>query len=313
MINPPDFTEAPDVVMIDQNQETSLQNIATRYSQISYLFARSNESQVAGIEGQDYIVFKYNQQKICFVVCDGVGSSFCGNLAAKFLGDALVDFLWQLNIHFDHQSLSLIITKFLNELTAKSQEWISDYPLPVHLSELVKAALNNQRQYGSESMFVCGRLIIPESEQERGNKQLTLCWLGDTKFQIYGEDNQIIPINNQWQTLERWSTHVGVKGIDKVHTWVNNQNHISRIIAFSDGLDSIAPHLNQLVDATNPQMINNEIEQLFDLPKSDDISLLNIQLLSVPIIKQSPIISLHHLVLVILFIVVEFLIIAIQH
>ena len=57
--------------------------------QVDYLFNRSSDSYINNVDGQDYFIFHDGEDKLCFVLCDGVGQSYCGQLAAKFLGDYL--------------------------------------------------------------------------------------------------------------------------------------------------------------------------------------------------------------------------------
>ena len=70
-------------------------NAGSRRSQayVRFAYSRSSDSMASQIEGQDYLCFRHNDQKLVFIIADGVGSSFCGNLAARILGDNLLDWL----------------------------------------------------------------------------------------------------------------------------------------------------------------------------------------------------------------------------
>ncbi|MCC6905159.1 MAG: hypothetical protein IT326_04890, partial [Anaerolineae bacterium] len=94
-----DFSEHGDLTpirtqRIPQNIETPASFVPVPNAYVRYAYSRSSDSMASQIEGQDYLCFQHNDQKLDFVVCDGVGSSFCGNLAARILGDNLLEWLW---------------------------------------------------------------------------------------------------------------------------------------------------------------------------------------------------------------------------
>ena len=219
-----------DGVSIDQMQETPYRSMRIQRTRISYLYARSWESQAYDVEGQDYLVFRYDDRTISFAVCDGVGQSFCGHLAAKFLGDALVDWLRQLDVAASIGELRSRVTGFLDELTDAGQQLILEHPLPEDLAPLTKVALEDLRAYGSETVFVGGRLgYHPGSADPSGDGQLLLCWLGDAELQVLDRKSRLIDVGANRITAERWSTTKGVKGAEQVHVWVGDTSKIGRM------------------------------------------------------------------------------------
>jgi hypothetical protein len=269
------------VIPIDQRRETPLRTVPTRYAEISYLYARSSESRSNNIEGQDYLVFKHDERTISFAVCDGVGQSFCGHLAAEFLGSELVEWLGELDPVSDEGSLASRVTSFLNELISISQQRVLEYALPANLPPLVKAALEGQRAYGSETMFICGRLQFPQDPTDLCETgRLLLCWLGDTEAQILDREGQPTDIGARGTTQERWSMVKGIKGTDEVHAWIGDLSEIGRIIAYSDGLSSVANRLYELVNM--PEILQQETERIYNSADSDDISLIDIRLRFLP-------------------------------
>src|SRR5436305_10544756 len=58
-------------------------------------YSRAAETRKAGDLGQDFLAFLYDDSTFAFAVCDGVGQSFFGELASSFLGNALINWLWQ--------------------------------------------------------------------------------------------------------------------------------------------------------------------------------------------------------------------------
>ncbi|HVO43889.1 MAG TPA: hypothetical protein VMT34_14765, partial [Aggregatilineales bacterium] len=151
-------------IAISQAQETPLQDVEGGGFAIRYTYGRSSESQVSGQPGQDYLrlyigqAHRTERAKVTFAVCDGVGSSFMGDFAARRLGDFLCETLWGSRIHHapSPETLGEQLAGELAELRPMVDAEIRDYPLPTDLSPLVRNALYRQRDYGSESMFVCG-------------------------------------------------------------------------------------------------------------------------------------------------------------
>src|SRR5690349_24469105 len=79
---------------LPQDRETPLKPLEVSFGTALALYNRSIDSIQANTIGQDYVVFRYGPTDLTFAVCDGVGQSFMGDLAARLLGDALVDWLW---------------------------------------------------------------------------------------------------------------------------------------------------------------------------------------------------------------------------
>ncbi len=268
----------PKIVKIEQiNDVIPQQTVSTRHATITYLYTRSNESRTHNTEGQDYLTFSHNEYAVSFAVCDGVGQSFCGNLAAKFLGDELVRWLDKTKLGLDESGQAQQLTGLLKELTTPGQEKIQTYPLPEDTPPLVQQALEGQRGYGSETMFVCGRLeFSPDPMDLRKPGRLFLYWLGDTEVQVFDRKDRPINIGAEWTTQERWSTTKGIKGANSVHVWGSRLDEISHIIIYSDGLASVADQLYELVKT--PKRLQEQVEELYNAPESDDISLIDIQL-----------------------------------
>jgi hypothetical protein len=283
IVNPRElnYTTASQYVRIDQTRETPFTQVPTPCAEIGYLYARASDSRSNQIEGQDYLAFNYNQGVISFAVCDGVGQSFCGNLAAQFLGDALVKWFEELGPVAREDVLASKTTRFLEGLTARGQQRVVEYPLPLNLPPLIKAALEGQRAYGSETMFVGGCLRFPQDPCDLSDAgQLWLCWLGDTQVQLFDRAGQPIDLEAEWATQERWSMTKGVRGAEGVHARMDDLSQIGRVIVHSDGLSSVANHLYDLLNT--PQLLQQEAERIYNSPESDDISLIDIRLRVLP-------------------------------
>src|SRR5689334_4081259 len=148
---------------VPQSIETPVTFVAAPGVYVRYAYSRSSDSMASGIEGQDYLCFQHNDQKFVFVICDGVGSSFCGNLAARILGDGLLEWLWSADITYlgGAAALSEAATSALNRLQKHARHEVEDYQIPDQISPLVRQALEAQRAYGSEAVFVAMRVDHP--------------------------------------------------------------------------------------------------------------------------------------------------------
>jgi len=81
---------------IDQSQPLPLTTIIGERFSYRFAFDRSADSIKANEPGQDYIAIIASDDRIAFVLCDGVSQSFYGDLAARILGDQLVAWLWEM-------------------------------------------------------------------------------------------------------------------------------------------------------------------------------------------------------------------------
>lgn len=254
-------------VRLRQDNETPLTKLTVSFGMVRYLYARSGDSVEAGSSGQDYVAFRYGDTRLTFAVCDGVGQSFMGELAARLLGDGLVAWLWTAQYPSNAAVFAAQVTEALNALTVEGTRQVRAFELPPNLPSLIVQALENQRAYGSESMFVAGRLELGEPQP-----WLALSWLGDSPVAAIDIDGHLVDLGPPGHTSERWNALTGVKG--QVHTWVGNAENVSRVVGYSDGLGlSHPPTDDDLVYLTDRWRI---------APPSDDASLFDVRLVPQP-------------------------------
>ena len=250
-------------VKLPQASETPLTPLRTPVGTALYLYVRSVDSVNADTIGQDYVTLQYRGKDLSFAVCDGVGQSFMGDLAARLVGDELVEWLMALKRPVDAEQFSKDTVKALNAMTSRTAEQVAMYQLPEHLSAILVQALANQRKYGSESMFVAGRLAL-----DGPDPWLALCWLGDSPVAAIDIDGQLVDLGPHGHTSERWNATTGVKG--EVHTWVGDAKEVARVAGYTDGLG-----LNHVpTDADLAKMVDNWLVN----PPSDDASLFDVRL-----------------------------------
>ena len=128
---------------VPQAIETPVTFVSAPEAYVRFAYSRSSDSMANQIEGQDYLCFRHNDQRLAFAVCDGVGSSFCGNLAARILGDGLLDWLWSLDIAYVGGQAALMEAagSFLNKLQKQAQHEVEAYEIPEEITGLVRQAL----------------------------------------------------------------------------------------------------------------------------------------------------------------------------
>lgn len=262
-----------------QDSDTQFAREYTPHGAVGFAFNRSHDSFVHKTDGQDYFVFSDSNDKFSFVLCDGVGQSYCGQLAAKFLGDWLFQWLEDLNIEAIHNSdIAIQLTNELNNLSAEAQQMVSDHKLPESLPELLLIALNEQKNYGSEAVFVVGRI---DFKSKCSPPLLSLFWLGDTQFHIFDKKGGEVEIPGKWVNAERWSTKNGIRGTDHVNHWSYRLRKEKMLVAHSDGIKSpVNDHLFELVDRPN-EMIK-AIDGLRSSPESDDVSMICFEFIRKP-------------------------------
>src|SRR5204863_8715190 len=111
-----------DTLQVAQDRETPVR--VERYAAFSwrYAYARSSDTRRVSDPGQDYLTFCYDDSAFAFALCDGVSQSFFGDLAARFLGDALINWLWEdLPKATDEQHVRATFNHNLNALAAQSR------------------------------------------------------------------------------------------------------------------------------------------------------------------------------------------------
>lgn len=273
-----DFLDHTDLVptrsqRVPQNIETPVTFVSAPGAYIRYAYSRSSDSIVGQIEGQDYLCFQHNDQKLVFLVCDGVGSSFCGNLAARILGDGLLEWLWLQEVPRMGSSNALreATAAFLNRLQKQAQIEVAEYEIPDHITGLIRQALESQRDYGSEAVFVACRIDHPSPSIPDG--LISIVWMGDTRVRVLRDkDGSEVDLGGDWGNANRWSSTQGVRG--STFAWMSSLAEIGRVAAFTDGLSAHYGHVLEYSDTR----LNREIRDGAKLPSSDDVAFVDVVL-----------------------------------
>jgi hypothetical protein len=234
---------------------------------LTYLYARSRDSRTAGTTGQDFLAYRWDQDRVIFVLCDGVSQSFYGEIAARFLGERLAEALWtqpQLSPWAMGELLTMWVTDGSAAVQAKR--------IGAHLPEMHRVALERKREVGSETMFLAGYV-------DRVKRVLSVYYMGDMTLSLWDHDGESLPIPDaQFLTKERWSTLHGMKnGTVRYH--LIPLDPIAHFTAHSDGVGRYGSRFGSVAQ----DMLNSMAEELVNQPASDDISVLDIDFTLKPI------------------------------
>ncbi|MGF1506301.1 MAG: protein phosphatase 2C domain-containing protein, partial [Anaerolineae bacterium] len=255
---------------LPQTIETPVSFDAVPHAYVRYAYARSADSMSSGMEGQDYLCYQHNDQRLVFVVADGVGSSFCGNLAARIVGEGLLEWFWALDVAYINGPAALkeAAVSHLNKMQKMAQVEVEEYEIPDEIGGLVRTALESQRDYGSEAIFAACRIDHPNPMIPDG--LLSIFWMGDTRIRAFHEEEGELDLGGARNLADRWSTKQGVRG--SMSTYMRPLPGIWRVAAYSDGLSA---HEEGVLDYTDMKL-DSEIRAGSKLPTSDDVSFIDV-------------------------------------
>lgn len=256
--------EAISLIQVPQKTETPIQQILREKYGLRYAYARSMESRSSNDLGQDYLTFVEDSTSVVFALCDGVGQSFYGNLAAKYLGDSLIEWLVSRPIEGSQAGdVAKEMAQHLFALTERAADLVNQYPLSENMPAMLRQVLERKKELGSETTLVAGKIEIRTG-------RVLLVWMGDSRLRIWDQDGETTnQLGQTFLTSERWSTRKGPVG--DVHVYIGQTGNVYRVVAYSDGLARLddrlqgAPPSNQAVDRI--------IAEVSEAPTSDDISL----------------------------------------
>lgn len=252
--------------IVPQRLETPVTTF--RYGPFRYQFhyARSGECQAADDLGQDYLTVRQNGESLAFAMCDGVSQSFFGEVAARFLGDALLDWLWwQLPkvAHSDQAGAALV--DYLEGLAELGTRAVMNHPLPAGVPGFLVDVLEEKRLHGSESTFACGRIDL-------AGRRTFVAWMGDTRLRLWGESGEMTaPFKDAFVTSRRWSTRRGLIG--GTPSLICPDAPLTRVMCYTDGL-SMLDSLQEIPSGPELQRLSNLAGEQ---PDNDDRTLLDIQ------------------------------------
>lgn len=276
MIN--EMSEHLSEVRIEQDRETPLRAEHNSAFAWRYAYFPSAESRDTGESGQDYLAFKVDHTSFAFALCDGVSQSFFGNLAARLLGDELLDWLWSgKDLHDNANATSEALLGMLHALKKPGSALVKDFSLSEDIPSMVRDVLEQQRSIGSQSTFICGRIDLPGDAYPKG--RAIFAWMGDSRLRIWGAyegEERTTELGDTFHTRERWSTRVGTIG-DMPHVKVlpvqdGDLRLLTLMMAYTDGAAELDDIEESPLNANLEQILADAVAS----PASDDIAFLEV-------------------------------------
>ena len=170
---------------VPQTQETNSQIQHFPNCSLRYAYARSTDTKKNDDIGQDYLALSLTDERLTFAVCDGVSQSFFGDLAARALGNALVQWLEALAAPLTDSGEGYeTLQRNLQALIGPITEEVIKLQFPEDMPGLVAVVLEKKRQLGSESTFAAGTLDFKAG-------WYSLAWMGDTRLRIWDANGEL--------------------------------------------------------------------------------------------------------------------------
>jgi hypothetical protein len=272
----------PQDIHVPQDTDTGVQVIAQPGYSIRYFYLRSIDSQTPNGSGQDHISLRHDPGQVALAVCDGVGQSYHGGVAARELGPRLVNWLWRQapQLAGDEAALRRSLQEFLDRLTSPISEALNAYQqeaaLPqVHASTagLLQEALEEVRASGSETTFSSGYLALPDKQFPKG--LLVLAWLGDSPIRVWdaGGGQRRFP-GDEFAEGQHWSSRHGLSGYAP-HVYVGTLDDVGRLAVHSDGVRAARLSLDRPVEASE---LSTYVDRTRAAGPIDDVSFVELLL-----------------------------------
>lgn len=232
-----------------QMGEQPLTSIQSRFY-CRYGYGRAAESISVGESGQDFAAVRINDGSCSFVVCDGVGMSYRGDFAARFLGSSLLDWMER-----ESDITPARFKSYLKSLAAEAASELAAESLS-HVSEMLRNVLEDKRKQGSQSMYICGKIELPARSGKKG--RMILAWQGDSRLRLWQGDQELEHMfRGSFQTGERWSSARGpVGGEPHWQEFKLSAKDSIRLQMYTDGLSDL--------DAIRDWLPDDQIQVLLD-------------------------------------------------
>ena len=264
------------VVQVPQDRETPPRLVRGSDFSFRYAYARARESREADDRGQDSLVIRSAPGSLAFCLCAGVSQSFYGDLAARFLGEALVEWLWDdefAGLPID--DVRAVLTERLEGATDAGTDLVRQQQFPAGLPSLVQQVLEEKRCLGSETVFACGRLDVGPGREAPG--RILLAWMGDARLRLWVQAREISrDLGGVFETRQRWSSRRALVN-GPLNVYIGPLAGpagvgVTRLLAYSDGLSRLDPVGHVLT----PQELEEALAEADGSPTSDDVTFLEV-------------------------------------
>lgn len=265
------------IIESDQQADSFLSVLLDDQIAIRLCTLRCQEARMESAPNQDYarVVIDERASILSFCVCDGVGGSFQGQIAARELATRLTHYLLTLPALPRHpRTVAQALGTHLDRWAIDVQQILQQALVPSHTSALEQEIIVEQRdQYGSAAVFFGGRVeyALPVRPRRREHTLPALfCWMGNVTARVWAARKPCAALGDVHNDRNRWSTRFGRQGLLTVRKSRLNQSE--PLVVYTDGLDSLGPQLADLDDHQLQQCIWEQGA----LPTSDDMTVLEL-------------------------------------
>lgn len=293
------------IIELDQAVDTPVFEFVRGAFCVRLGYARSKDAFATNLRGEDYLVTRVEGNRLAFALCDGVGSSFFGGLAAQILGEKIIQWLWDdetRSFLLSDPAVSVATEKIvatLNSETVRASNIMQQKDLSGLPNDLLRATYRGKlEKSGSQSNFVCGYIETDISDPAQGS--LWLFWLGDARLRIWKDGQEKTEeLDGRWLSEQSWSTKFGVAG--QTFGYKAGLHDIDKIIAYTDGM---LPYEQLIHPGTEMDVFARIFREQHTRSGSDDISFLDIQIAEtvhsqqgdlVPLLRAIPAKSTEHI------------------
>jgi hypothetical protein len=259
----------------DQAQETwFIQSLGEKATAL-LLSVRSQEAQAQELPCQDYVQVLSDEtgSSISFCVCDGVGSSYHGGFAARYLAAHLVEWLHSLT---EIPAQPVDIFPWLQQWAREGQGELLQQTLPPDTPSMLRGILEELRDgYGSQTVFLCGRVDYPDTmesvEMSPTGARALFYWMGNVTAHVFTGAGPQYTLGDAYNDTHRWSTKKGAQGAPAAR--VLTMDKLDRILVYTDGLSAGGAEYS-LLDALDTQAY---AQDLLTQPTTDDMTVLELR------------------------------------
>lgn len=269
---------APLVIETDQMVDTFMSAMVDNTVIARLLSMSCQEAQEQSLPNQDFAqVICQGRSSLSFCVCDGVGSSYKGDYASRYLALCLVRWLQDLtDLQQEPAQLAAMLQSYLNQRAPEAQAELEQIGLPPGTPQLVREVLEELCDtYGSETVFLCGRIDYGSgwstSLSISHPMQTLFCWMGNVTARLFIAPDQFMKLGGEDEGGSRWSTVHGCRG--PITMWSLALTTIDRLLIHTDGLDALGESLVVFSD----EEWRAQARRLRLLPKNDDMTALELR------------------------------------
>ncbi|MNP15490.1 hypothetical protein D3C76_1078510 [compost metagenome] len=224
-----------------------------------YGYGRAIEKVNQGEFGRNFLGINIKDDTCNFTLCKGIGEDGHKGLAARYIGNMLMDWLditedWS-SAEFQsylHNIPPLSIADVNNEIRSN-----------VSNSEFMRVFLDEQPLHNSDVMYICGRIELPTLDNPIG--RIWMAWQGDTRLRFWRDGLEVSQFFNETMTENEWwsANHGTVGGSPHVYQSRLEYGMPMRLLLYTEALSDLDPIRDWLPD--------EQVQILFDAPHTNGL------------------------------------------